>query len=76
MEANPITSAIPADPGLKQDATTKGLREGEYHTEQGAKEAVDPLPIERQKELEDTWKLLHGENGIPPFELSKACFGR
>ena len=44
LEAKPVTSAIPTDPGLKQDAATKVLREGVYHTEQGAKEAIDRLP--------------------------------
>jgi hypothetical protein len=44
MEAKPVTSAIPTDPGLKQDAANKVLREGVYHTDQGAKEAIDRLP--------------------------------
>jgi hypothetical protein len=44
VEAKPSTSAIPTDPVLKQDAATKVLREGVYHTDQGAQEAINRLP--------------------------------
>ncbi len=44
IEARQANSAIPTDPALKQDAATKVLQEGVYHTDQGAKEAIDRLP--------------------------------
>lgn len=42
--ADEESSPIPTDPKLKQDAATKVLREGVYHNEQGADEAIKKLP--------------------------------
>jgi hypothetical protein len=42
--AKPDTSPIATDPKLKQDAATKVFREGVFHKDQGAKEAIDRLP--------------------------------
>ena len=44
IEAQRKTAAIPTDPKLKQDAATKVLREGVFHSDQGAREAIDKLP--------------------------------
>lgn len=44
VEANRETAAIPTNPGLKQDAATKVLREGVLHRNQGAKKAIQKLP--------------------------------
>ena len=44
IKAHTETAAIPTDPQLKQDAAKKVLREGVYHRDQGAKEAIDRLP--------------------------------
>ncbi len=43
-EATGETAPIPADPGQKQDAATKVLREGVLKQDQGADEAIDRLP--------------------------------
>lgn len=44
LEATPETGGIPTDPKMKAEAATKVLREGVFHTGQGADEAVDALP--------------------------------
>ncbi len=44
LEATPETKAIPTDPKKKVDAATKVLREGVFHKDQGADQAVDALP--------------------------------
>jgi hypothetical protein len=38
------SAPIPTDPKLKQDAATKVFREGVYHNDQGADEAIKKLP--------------------------------
>ena len=43
-EATAETSPIATDPGQKQDAATKVLREGVLKQDQGADEAIDRLP--------------------------------
>jgi hypothetical protein len=50
LVAKPSTSAIPTDLGLKQDAATKVLLEGVYHTDQGAQEAINRLPDRTAKD--------------------------
>ena len=42
--ANKQSAPIPTDPDLKQDAAEKVFREGVYHKDQGADEAIDKLP--------------------------------
>jgi hypothetical protein len=44
LNANENTKPIPTPPKKKQDAATKVLREGVYHKDQGAEEAIDKLP--------------------------------
>ena len=42
--ADKQTAPIPTDPDLKQDAAKKVFREGAYHDDQGADEAIKKLP--------------------------------
>ncbi len=42
--ANEESAAIPTDPKLKQDAAEKVFREGVYHDDEGADEAIKKLP--------------------------------
>jgi hypothetical protein len=44
LEATPGTGPVPADPGLKDEAATRVLREGVLGRDQGVDEAVDALP--------------------------------
>lgn len=44
LTATNKTAPIPTEPALKQDAATKVLREGVFHDDQGADEAIDKLP--------------------------------
>ena len=44
LKADDETKPVPTDPKLKQDAATKVLREGVFHRDQGAEEAIDKLP--------------------------------
>ena len=42
--ANTESAAIPTDPNLKQDAAEKVFREGVFHHDEGADEAIKKLP--------------------------------
>lgn len=44
LTADDQTKPLPTDPKLKQAAATKVLREGVFHQDQGADEAIDRLP--------------------------------
>ncbi len=47
--ADDESAPVPTDPKLKQDAATKVFREGVYHKDQGADEAIKKLPDRIQK---------------------------
>ncbi len=42
--ADDESAPIPTDPKLKQDAAMKVFREGVFHNDQGADEAINKLP--------------------------------
>jgi hypothetical protein len=44
LTADKDTAPDRTDPELKQDAATKVLREGVFHRDEGAEEAIDKLP--------------------------------
>ncbi|SFC36837.1 hypothetical protein SAMN05428997_10691 [Bosea sp. CRIB-10] len=44
LEATPQTTPIRTDPKRKDEAARKVLREGVFHKDQGADEAIDALP--------------------------------
>jgi hypothetical protein len=72
--AKPPTSAIPTDPELKQDAATKVLREGVYHTDQGAKEAIDRLPDRTAKETSKERIQSTNRNWYSPIRIIQSLF--
>ncbi len=44
LRATPETAPVAMEPKLKQEAATKVLREGVFHRDEGADEAIDKLP--------------------------------
>ncbi len=74
LEAKPATSAIPTDPGLKQDAANKVLREGVYHTDQGAKEAIDRLPDRTAKGTRRDEETSAGRKWYSPIRIVDTLF--
>ena len=76
IEAKKATSAIPTDPALKQDDATKVLREGVYHTDQGAKEAIDRLPDRTAKGTSRDREPSNRRKWYSPIRILGSIFGK
>ena len=74
VEAKPSTSAIPTDPVLKQDAATKVLREGVYHTDQGSQEAINRLPDRTAKGSPRDRESSGNRKWYSPIRIIKSLF--